>query len=437
MKRSSTSSPNDAVPCLARVLEARVSFRSQSFLRPLKLSTGTIHSITEAVASVTVDLGGVRSTGKGAIYLSDLWAWPDASRSHEERDGILRDICSTMAAEMPEWCGQSAHPLEHGLLLHSRCGAFVEVPALASAMCASPFDAALHDAVGLAMGKSAFRLYDEDMPVPSADRFFKGGSATAAVRRCVRKAPLEAVPGWYLVGGLDDLGDGFAEWAARFSRFKIKVAGREAMADAVRVSEVFRRARECGCGAPLLSLDSNEGNPDEASVGAFLDELERLDSEASRALAYLEQPTGRDISRAAFDWSRIARLKPVYLDEGLTSLDLLPLAKSQGWSGLALKTCKGHSFLLCSAAWAVENGLSLVLQDLTNPGLAALHSWLVAAHLPTENGIELNSPQFTPTANAGFLPALEPLFHPVDGIHRLGMPVPAGLGSRLEASRPH
>jgi len=414
-----------------KVIDADVSFRKQPFARPLKLSSGTITEITEATATVTVELDGKRSTGKGCIYLSDLWAWPDPSRSHEERDRVLRGLSEKMSAQVPDWCGEPAHPLELGLRLHHHSTTFREVPLLASALCASPLDAAIHDAVGIGLGKSAFQIYEQDAPVPSADHFFQGGSAIRAIRQSLRPGPLDAVPGCVLVGGLDDLGAEFSEWAARFSQFKIKVAGQDPRQDARRVSEVFQRARACGQPSPLLSIDSNEGNPDAASVAEFLDALECLDPEAFENLLYLEQPTGRDITQAAFDWSAIARRKPVFLDEGLTSLDLLPLAKSQGWSGLALKTCKGHSFLLCSAAWALENGLQLTLQDLTNPGLAAVHSWLVAAHLPTINGIELNSPQFTPAANAAWLPEFEELFHPADGIHRLGTPIPKGLGPLL------
>jgi len=106
-------------------------------------------------------------------------------------------------------------------------------------------------------------------------------------------------------------------------------------------------------------------------------------------------------------------------------------ALAQGWSGLALKTCKGHSFALTVAAWAVENGMLLSLQDLTNPGLSMIHAALFAAYVPTINGVELNSPQYTPAANAEWLPRLSCLFEPTDGIHRLPDEIPPGLGSVL------
>lgn len=415
-----------------RVVGARVEFVEQLFDKPLQISSGTITRITEARAIVEVEVGGLRAEGRGSIYLSDLWAWPDAALHHDEKDAILRRFCREVAAGLPGMCGAPAHPLELGLRLHSATAHHPEVPVLATAMCASPFDAAIHDAAGQALGLSAFSFFDGSFPVPSADVFFAGGSAVEAVRRTLRRPPPDGVPGWYLASATDDLGSGFEEWVRRgYSCCKIKVLGKSPEADAARTAEVYRRLRECGVGAPRLSLDSNEGNADTRSVLDYLKILRDTAPQAFGALEYLEQPTGRDITKHAFDWSEVARLKPVLLDEGLTDLSLLPLARSQGWSGLAIKTCKGHSFALCAAAWARENNMLLALQDLTNPGLAAIHSCLFAAHISTINGVELNSPQYTPSANREWLPRLAGLFLPVNGRHALPDFHPAGLGSAL------
>jgi hypothetical protein len=87
--------------------------------------------------------------------------------------------------------------------------------------------------------------------------------------------------------------------------------------------------------------------------------------------------------------------------------------------------------LLATAAWAHVHGMMLTLQDLTNPGIALIHAALVGAHLPTVNGAELNSPQFTPAANSDFLPRLSGLFEPKNGVHVLPADLPVGLGSVL------
>jgi hypothetical protein len=51
--------------------------------------------------------------------------------------------------------------------------------------------------------------------------------------------------------------------------------------------------------------------------------------------------------------------------------------------------------------------------------------------LPTINGAELNSPQFTPAANTEFAARLPQLFQPRDGVHRLPTELPVGLGSTI------
>ena len=94
--------------------------------------------------------------------------------------------------------GEAAHPLELGLRLHESVCREKTPPVLARAMCASPFDAALHDAVGIALGRSAFDFYREPMPLPSADPHFLDHNAAAAIARAIRRPeaePARLVPG--------------------------------------------------------------------------------------------------------------------------------------------------------------------------------------------------------------------------------------------------
>lgn len=423
------------------ILTASVEFLERPFIKPLQLSTGLITEITEARATVTVRVNGREATGAGNIYLSDLWAWPEPALSHEKRDKVLRDYTQRIADNFKEFCGgESHHPLELGLRLHdalepaeefSDNGTNYVLPALAKSMCASPFDAALHDAVGIALEKTAFDFYEEAGALPTADKYL-GGNACDAIHRALQPAQ-PALDAWLVVGAKDDLETVVAPWVRErgYRCFKLKVLGQDNAADAARTAEVFRAVRKFGVENPRLSVDSNEANPDVDAVLEYLELLRDTDAEAFAALEYLEQPTGRDITKAAFDWSAVTQLKPVLLDEGLTSLELLATAEEQGWSGLALKTCKGHSFTLVAAAWANERNLLLAMQDLTNPGLSAVHSALLASHLHTFNGIELNSPQYTPSANDAWLPRLASLIEPRDGSHRIPEEKYFGLGSGL------
>lgn len=417
------------------ILEASVDFIEQPFLKPLQISSGLITKATEARVTLTVQVSGRTGIGRGSIYLSDLWAWPGASPDRAAKDKAMRLLCETISNQMFSLCGgEECHPLELGLRLHHSVSAeslMPQMPLLARAVCASPFDAALHDAVGQALGLSAFRFYEADACIPSADPYFPSGGAVSAIRNTLR-APRETLNAWWIVGANDDLESHVRTAAAKtgIRCFKIKLLAKDNDVDAARTAEIFQAARSWGL-SPTLSVDTNEGNSDAAAVVDYLERLRSLDPAAYESLAYLEQPTGRDIVRDAYDWREVASRKPVMLDEGLTSLDLLPLAKEQHWSGFALKTCKGHSFALVSAAWASQNNMLLSLQDLTNPGYSAIHSFLLGAHLSTINGVELNSPQYTPAANQPWLPALSGLFEPRTGLHRFHQLTTPGLGSSV------
>ena len=414
------------------ILSASIRFRERPFAKPLQLSSGIITEITEATAIVRVRVGGVEAEGSGSIYLSDLWAWPDPALSHAQRDAEMRRLCVDLA-EYSGWFND-AHPLVSGLDLHARAAALQEdpVPLLARLVCASPLDAALHDAWGQATGTSAFRFFEKSFPVARADALFDGDTVHF-IRRFLLPNPVPAVDGWYVVSGTYPLADDFKAFVEGrgFRCFKLKTHGKDPEADARRTVEVYLAARALGVKSPRLSADSNEGNPDAASVMAYLDALKSMNPEAYAGLEYLEQPTGRAIRRHAFDWHPVSARKPVLIDESLMTQDIFPDIAAQGWSGICLKTCKGHSFNLIAGAWAHSRGMKIAVQDLTNPGLAAIHSCLLAQHVPSLNGVELNSPQFTPAANEPWAGREPGLFSSNDGMHRVSDALAPGLGSAL------
>jgi L-alanine-DL-glutamate epimerase-like enolase superfamily enzyme len=420
-----------------QILEADASFRLQRLATPLKLSSGVVEELTQATVSIVGEANGRRATGWGTVYLSDLWAWPSAALTHEQRDATLRQFCDCLAAEIPKHaCNTKLHPLEHGLRLHQLACHDLAIspdpPVLARAMCASPFDAAIHDAAGQALGCSAFALYDDTAELPSAEAFFPSGGAGSAIQSVIRP-PRRELPAWYIVGIDENLETTLVPAIRQHGYwcFKLKLTGRDNERDVARTSEVYRVASLALARKVCLTIDTNEANPSVESVVDYVERLKGTDAGAFAALAYLEQPTSRDIRKQPVDWRPVAKYLPVMIDEGLTDLDLLDEARRQGYGGLALKTCKGHSMLLVCAAWAKQQGMSTSLQDLTNPGISLVHAALVGAHLPTINGAELNSPQFTPAANQELAERLPELFLPRGGVHRLPPEIPAGLGSCL------
>jgi L-alanine-DL-glutamate epimerase-like enolase superfamily enzyme len=309
MPSSARQRPIGQIAC--RVVSASVSFHPWTLITPLVLSTGAIEELCEARVTVTIETaGGKRADGRGSIYLSDLWAWPSCQYSHEQRVQQLQGFTSKIASACSEvGFGDKLHPLELGLRLHDwatkELQADVPVPALARAMCASPFDAAIHDAMGIALGRSSFGLFDQDAPIPPADDHFPHGGAVEAIRRLIR--PMRrTLPAWLVVSKIDLLSDMISNAYAKsgYRCFKLKITGRDNDEDVLRTIEVYRVAHSLGIENPTLAVDSNEANPDAVSVFDYLERLQALDYEAYRALAYLEQPTARDIVNAPFDWRR-------------------------------------------------------------------------------------------------------------------------------------
>jgi L-alanine-DL-glutamate epimerase-like enolase superfamily enzyme len=418
-----------------RIVSAEVEFFRRPFVKPLRLSSGVISEITEARASVTVETNdGRTATGHGSIYLSDLWAWPDPLRLPAERDAAMREYTTRLAAELRERTGpEAAHPLEAGLRLHHGTKIdYTPLPPLARLVCGSPLDAALHDAAGIAGDCSAFALYAEDAPIPSADDLFPEGGTIATIRRMLRNPPAPTLDATLVVGKGDDLAE-LEPWVQGrgYRVFKLKVGGTDPAEDAERTVAVYREALRLGAQNPRLSVDSNCLSPNADTVAAFLDALAAKDEQAFAALDYIEQPTGRDIRTNVFDWRDVASRRLVLIDEGLIDFETLRVAEEQGWNGMAIKTCRGHSFSLVAAVWARERQWTLTVMDLTNPGYAAIHSTLLAAHLPGVTAIELNAAQYTPAANAEWLPRLASLLEPTDGVHRLPETTPIGLGTGL------
>lgn len=420
---------------LAEVLDATVEFRRREFATPLRLSSGPITEVTVAEATVRARAGRAEAVGRGAVCLSHLWAWPQPSACFAEKEADMRELCELIADKLVSLCGDGpAHPLQLGLHSHDalRATGPEGMPPLARLVCLSPFDAAIHDAAGRALGRSAFALYDEPVPIPSVDAFFPSGGAVGAVRRLLR-GPSGKLEAWLTIGVDECVPEVLAPWIRRcgYRCFKLKLTGRDTLVDVTQTVLLYRLVTELGVERPLIATDSNCGNPDADSVLDYLSFLEADHPAVFSSIAYLEQPTSPDLMSCRQDWGSVARLKPVILDEGLVDLATLFDAKAQKWSGIAVKTCKGHSMALVTAAWAYEHGMQMVMQDLTNPGIAAIHSALLAAHLPVTNGLELNSPRYMPEANSDWLPRLAELFYPVSGFHLVPSPTPSGLGTAL------
>jgi hypothetical protein len=420
-------------PYASRVVWSTVEFIARRLVRPIQLSSGFIKEVTEARVHVGLQVAGQEAVGHGCVYLSDGWAWRDDTISHDDRDRAMRFFVRVLSQRLPELVGEPAHPLELGLRLAAALPGLptlpgLDLPPLARVVCGSPFDAAIHDGVGLALKRSSFDLYDAAV-VPSADAVFPNGDAAVRIFAMLSDRRQTTLAAWWIVGR-DDAPEHLEAAVRRsgFRCFKLKLSGNVA-ADLEFTTKVCAAALASGIYKPAISVDYNGACPSPEPVVELLDRLAHDEPDTYAALSYIEQPVPVPLESYPVDWRPISKRRPVIVDEGLAALSALPTIERQHWSGLALKTAKGHSLCIVSAAWALERGMHLTFQDLTNPGLGAIHTALFAARLPTLNGAEINSPQYTPEANLGWSARLPGLFEPRDGRHIVPEGDLAGLGS--------
>ncbi len=408
-----------------RVEAVQLQLRHERLATPLQLSRGTITDITYAQVQLTVRTrGGQISQGTGAILLSDLWAFPDPTYSHAEKDAAMRTLCEAVAAAL-RTDGDYSDPLVKGYALESLLPALIReveaklpslapgsLPYLAALICCAPFDAALHDAWGRALGGAVYRFYTADYLNADLGAYlgaaFVGKYPADFLGQRRLRLGVQHVIGLHdpLTGAaVDENGppQDLVGWIRRdgVRNFKIKILGQDPANDAQRISAVYNAALAAGIPAAEihLAIDPNEACPEPAMLLTMIEMMTAENPAALAALDYIEQPFARDLTSYRFTLHELSALKPVIIDESLERMENLALLEAQGWSGLALKTCKGQTHSLLAYCWGKQNGLFLTLQDLTNPGFALVHSAnLCAALTLSVPYFEANARQFMPAA---------------------------------------
>ena len=124
-----------------------------------------------------------------------------------------------------------------------------------------------------------------------------------------------------------------------------------------------------------------------------------------------------------------SKIRPVVIDESLIDLESLRLAREMGYTGAALKACKGQSQAMLMAAAAQKFGMFLCVQDLTCPGASLIHSAGIAARVPGNAGIEANARQFVPSANRAWEDRFPGLMTIRNGMMNTGQLTGPGLGA--------
>ena len=138
---------------------------------------------------------------------------------------------------------------------------------------------------------------------------------------------------------------------------------------------------------------------------------------------------------------KAAAIVPVVIDESLVDLESFHLSRRLGYSGVALKVCKGQSNALLMAAAAQKAKSFLCVQDLTCPGASLVHSVGLAVHIPGVSTIEANSRQYVPSANRAWVDKFPGIFRvsqgrfETSGLNGMGLGVVEGHKERYVPAR--
>jgi L-alanine-DL-glutamate epimerase-like enolase superfamily enzyme len=399
---------------------------------PLKFGPEITTEVTCARVKMTVvDSSGRRADGWGETPLSVQWVWP-SRLGYDERHEALRALCLEIAEAWLSRPIDPGHPLEVGHRFiefvlpgltkdfnrHDRPRA-EPLPWLGALVCASAFDLALHDAFGVLHGVPVYETYNDRYMSWDLSQFLTPAAGTdiSFAGRFPNEFLLpdrpESIPAWHLVGGKDPVepaelsgsepDDGYPvllrDWIRRdgLKCLKIKLRGDDPEWDYTRLLNVGRMAVEEN--VDWLSTDFNCTVHEPAYVNSILDRLVLEHPRLYGMLLYVEQPFPYDLEIHSIDVHSVSARKPLFMDESAHDWHFVRLGRELGWSGVALKTCKTQSGAMLALCWAKAHGMTLMVQDLSNPMLAQISHTLLAAHAGTIMGVESNGMQFYPAAS--------------------------------------
>ncbi|MCB1062658.1 MAG: hypothetical protein KDN20_07035 [Verrucomicrobiae bacterium] len=435
------SDPISAADRAIRIREVDLFFLPVEMRVPLKFGNQVLDSVTCARARVRVaDASGKSVDGWGETPLSVGWVWP-AAIDYEQRHEAMKDF-TILVAEAFAAFEETGHALEigHAFIegrledLRSQFNADrdpeAHLPHLAALVCFSLFDIAAHDAFGQIHGVPTYATYGPEYLTHDLSHYLEPASDAVAFAGkfpadFLEKNPPKKLPVWHLVGGLDPISHDeltgnepdddypvlLREWIRRdgLNCLKIKLRGNDRDWDYARLRAIGEIAEEEE--VDWLTTDFNCTVTDPEYVNGILDQMKDEHPRTYQRILYVEQPFPYDLEAHRIDVHSVSARKPLFMDESAHDWKYVRMGRELGWTGVALKTCKTQTGALLSLCWAKAHGMTLMVQDLTNPMLAQIPHFLLAANAGTIMGVESNGMQFYPDAS---LPEQE--IHP--GLYR-------------------
>ncbi|MCA9267236.1 MAG: hypothetical protein KDA41_02135, partial [Planctomycetales bacterium] len=222
----------------AHIVSARCSTERIAYRTPIKFGGRVVTDAVLLNADIEVETrDGRRGCGFGSMPLGNVWAWPtDALSTDQTLTAMIR--LGEKLVQAAGDCAAVGHPLEitHVLAQDAPAAAAAVVddlelshamPRLAQLVCASPLEAAIHDAYGKALGENAYNLLGEAFVNRDLSAYLSADFAGEYLDRYTRREPVARMPLYHLVGALDPLtpadvatpvGDGLPETLGEWIR---------------------------------------------------------------------------------------------------------------------------------------------------------------------------------------------------------------------------
>lgn len=447
-------------PTDIRIEAIEFDFEDHRYRVPIKFGGVAVDRVTLLnVRAVVATQHGKTATGFGSMPLGNVWSFPSKKLGYEQTLGAMKALAEKIALRT-EAHKEFGHPIDLTWALEpayfkaadevSQAQQLADpLPHLATLVVGSAFDAALHDGFGKVHGLNCYHTYGPDFVSHDLGYYLGKDFVGEQLAHYVHREPQARMPLYHLVGALDPIEDAdipqrvndglpetLPEWINHdgLTHLKIKLNGDDLRWDVERVlrvnSAAERTQNQRGVTRWFYSLDFNEKCANVAYLLEFLRQVKDKAPAGFERIQYIEQPTHRDLkTHRANVMHEASALRPVVIDESLLDLESLHDARAMGYTGAALKACKGQTQSLLMAAAAQKMKLFLCVQDLTCPGASLIHSAGLAAHVPGVAAIESNARQYCPGANAPWAERFPGIFRITDGTMQTGVLTGVGLGA--------
>lgn len=443
-----------------RIKQVQIGFENYPYRSAYRFGGRSAQGVTLINVDCTVETASGRiAKGFGSMPLGNLWSFPSKTLSYDATLDAMKQLAQEIG-KITEGYTEFGHPIDINFALEPeylkaairvaqdlRLGE--PIPRLCTLVTASAFDAAAHDAFGKAHRLNCYLTYGPEFMSYDLGRYLSAEFRGKYPGDYLLREPEPWLWCNHSVGAgdpidasdvkrpiKDGLPETLAEWivADGLTHLKLKLDGNDFEHDIERIEHIDRVTGDVqtrrGVRKWYYSLDFNEQCPNADYLLQFMARIRKDSPAAYGRITFIEQPTRRDL-RPGLDQMlfKAAKLKPVVMDESLTGFDALQRGRRLGYSGIALKACKGQSQSVLMNAAAHEFRMYLTAQDLTCPGASLIQSAGIAAHIRAIDTLESNGREYVPEANVAWRERFPGLFKVNDGKLRTANLNGPGLGA--------